>query len=92
MPRNNNLRIHLECVGGYWRFILHRNSQAHCSARGYQTPTEAASEAMVLHSVLKIPKGSAERRQRWLEGVKPSGSVVETPKQTDAQPADDGNT
>jgi hypothetical protein len=78
MPRNNNLRIHLECVDGYWRFTLHKNSQAHCSARGYQTAEEAAREAMVLNSVLKITKDSAERRKRRLESIKEPGPIVET--------------
>ena len=57
---------------------LHRNSQPHSSSRGYQTPDEAAREAMVLNSIMKISKGSADRRRRWLEGVKPPGPIVET--------------
>jgi hypothetical protein len=94
MPRNLNLRINLECVDGYWRFTLHKNSQAHCSARGYQTAEEAAREAMVLNSVLKITTDSAERRQRRLESVKPPGPVVEVqePAAAATQPtADDLN-
>jgi hypothetical protein len=83
MPYNRNLRIDLECKNGYWWFTLHRNSEPHSSSRGYQTPEEAAREAMVLNSILKIPKGSAERRQRWLDGVKTHG-IVEAPKQTEA--------
>jgi hypothetical protein len=83
MPYNRNKRIQLEEKGGHWFFVLHLNSQAHPSTQGYQTPEEAAREAMVLNSILKIPKGSAERRQRWLEGIK-SGPIVEAPKQTEA--------
>ena len=84
MPRNPNRRINLECVDGYWRFVLHTNSQAHCSTRGYQSAEEAAHEAMVLLSILKITTGSAERRQRRLESIKTHGPVVEAPKQTEA--------
>jgi hypothetical protein len=93
MPRNLNLRINLECVDGrLWWFTLHQNSQAHPSTRGYQSAEEAVREALVLHSIMKIKKDSAERRQRWFDGVK-SGPVVEASKQTEAvtQPSDDGN-
>ena len=76
MPRNLNLRIHLERVDGYWRFVLHKDSQAHCSARGCQSAEEAVSEALVLNSILKIKTDSAERRKRRLESIKTHGPIV----------------
>jgi hypothetical protein len=53
----------------------------------------SAREAMVLNSVMRVSKGSAERRRRRLESIKPPGPIVEASKQTEAttQPADDGN-
>jgi hypothetical protein len=86
-----NLRIHLECVDGRWRFVMHRN-QAHCSARGYATAEEAVSEALVLNSILKIKTDSAERRQRRLESIKTHGPIVEAPSEATTQTtADDLN-
>jgi hypothetical protein len=74
MPRNN-LRIGLELKGGSWFYTLHQDGQSYDDHKGHPSPDIAASEAMALHSILKIPKGSAERRQRWLDGVK-NGPVV----------------
>jgi hypothetical protein len=70
MPRNLNLRIHLECVDGHWRFVLHKDSTAHCSVRGYQSAKEATREALVLHSLLDLKTDSAERKQRRLDSIK----------------------
>ena len=62
MPRNPNLRIDLECDQGKWRFALHKDSQAHCSARGYSGPVEAVEEAMVLVSCLRLAADRAKRK------------------------------
>jgi hypothetical protein len=86
MPRNPNLRIGLELKGQgpkstpLWFFTLHQDGQSYDDHKGHPSPDIAASEAMVLNSILKIPKGSAERRQRWFDGVK-SGAIAEAPTQ-----------
>jgi hypothetical protein len=64
MPRNPNLRIDLECDQGSWKFVLHKDSQAHCSARGYPTAEEAVSEAQVLVSLLRLAKDRNKRLGR----------------------------
>ena len=64
MPRNPNLRIDLECDQGGWRFTLHKDSQAHCSVRSYNSPGEAVEEAMVLVSCLSF---AADREKRKAE-------------------------
>jgi hypothetical protein len=84
MPRNPNLRIDLECVGTQWKFVLHRNSTPHYSTRGYESPETAVREAMTLLSLMRLAKGSAERKQRRLESIKTHG-VVAAPKESEAE-------
>ena len=62
MPRNPNLRIHLELDEKRWRFTLYKDSQAHCSARGYDSPVTAVQEAMVLVSCLRLAKDREKRK------------------------------
>jgi hypothetical protein len=70
MPRNPNLRIDLECDHGKWKFVLHKDSQALCSARGYDSPVTAVQEAMVLVSCLRLAKDREKRRaEQPTEGV-----------------------
>jgi hypothetical protein len=61
MPRNPNLRIDLECDQNKWKFVLHKDSQAHCGVRGYSSPVEAVEEAMVLVSCLRLAAGRQDR-------------------------------
>jgi len=61
LPRNRNLRLNLELDQGRWRFTLHKDSQAHCSVRGYSTPVEAVQEAMILLSCLRLATDRQER-------------------------------
>jgi hypothetical protein len=60
LPRNPNLRIHLE-LEEKWRFTLYKDSQQHCSVRSYSSPGEAVEEAMVLNSSLNF---AADREKR----------------------------
>jgi hypothetical protein len=62
LPRNRNLRVHLELDENRWRFTLHKDSQAHCSARGYDSPVTAVQEAMVLLSCLRLAADRAKRK------------------------------
>jgi hypothetical protein len=74
-------------------YSTQKQSGALQRSRLHQSAEEAAREAMVLNSVLKITTDSAERRKRRLESIKPPGPIVDAPKQTEAttQPSDDGN-
>jgi hypothetical protein len=62
LPRNPNLRIDLECDQNKWKFVLHKDSQAHCDVRGYSSPVEAVEEAMTLHSCLRLAADRAKRK------------------------------
>jgi hypothetical protein len=64
MPRNPNLRIHLERDQGNWRFSLHKDGKQHCSTRGYVTAEEATTEAIILNSMLDL---AADRERRKAE-------------------------
>ena len=87
MPRNPNLRIDLECDQRKWKFVRHKDSQAHCSVRGYGSPVEAVQEAMVLVSCLRFAKDREKRRGESVERCKsaPLGMVDtdSTVQQTD---------
>jgi hypothetical protein len=83
LPRNNNLRIHLERIHGYWKFVLHTgDGQSHEGATRYATAAIAADEAMAHSSLINLTQDSAERRQRRLDAIKPPGPIVEVEAKT----------
>jgi hypothetical protein len=43
------------------------------------------NEAMALLSAMRLAKGSAERKQRRLESIKPSGPIVTAPNESEPE-------